>query len=93
MLRSDFARRAFSGRPNRPLIRAENLIASLPDPPDWLLDFAVHVSTRFDVGSQGRPGAAGDVARLPGHPVLPGAAYEIPARTAGEAYLAVDGEL
>jgi hypothetical protein len=30
------------------LTRAENLIASLPDPPDWLLDFAVHVSTRFN---------------------------------------------
>ncbi|GIF08959.1 site-specific integrase [Actinoplanes siamensis] len=30
------------------MTRAENLIASLPDPPDWLLDFAVHVSTRFN---------------------------------------------
>jgi hypothetical protein len=30
------------------LTRAENLIARLPDPPDWLLDFAVHVSTRFN---------------------------------------------
>lgn len=38
----------FQRRPERPLIRAENLIASLPDPPEWLLDFAAHVSTRFN---------------------------------------------
>ena len=27
---------------------AGHLMTSLPDPPAWLLDFAVHVSTRFN---------------------------------------------
>ena len=33
--------------PDRPFIRAENLIARLDQPPPWLLDFAAHVAARF----------------------------------------------
>lgn len=34
--------------PDRAFIRAENLIADLPDPPRWLADFAAHVAARFN---------------------------------------------
>ena len=38
----------FQRDPNRPLIRAENLIARMSNPPDWLLDFAAHLAARFN---------------------------------------------
>lgn len=52
----------YQRQPDRTLTRAENLIASLPDPPDWLLDFAVHVSTRFNAGRAS--GLVSELARL-----------------------------
>ncbi|MEV7230915.1 hypothetical protein AB0M79_28415 [Polymorphospora sp. NPDC051019] len=37
-------------QPDRALIRAENLIGRLSEPPEWLLDFAAHVAARFNPG-------------------------------------------
>lgn len=34
--------------PDRPFIRAENLITRLSEPPAWLLDFTAHVAVRFN---------------------------------------------
>jgi site-specific recombinase XerD len=37
-------------QPDRTLIRAENLMGRLSEPPAWLLDFAAHVAARFNPG-------------------------------------------
>jgi len=39
--------RCWQRHPDRPFARAENLIASLADPPGWLRDFAAHAAAGF----------------------------------------------
>src|SRR6478609_6845216 len=39
--------RCFQRDPDRPMVRAEHLIAELPDPPEWLQGFVVFLAARF----------------------------------------------
>jgi hypothetical protein len=42
--------RCWQRHPGRPFIRADNLIARLPEPPPWLRDLAAHLAARHCVG-------------------------------------------
>lgn len=63
--------RCFEADPDRPLVRGEHLIATLPDPPPWLGDFVFFLAARYAptraaelVGNLGR--LLGD--EYPNHP-------------------------
>lgn len=79
--------RCFEADPERPLVRGEHLIATLPDPPPWLGDFVLFLAARYApnraaelVGNLGRllhdehpnhPQALLDRARRPGRSIGP----------------------
>ncbi|QYB00063.1 integrase (plasmid) [Rhodococcus sp. USK10] len=72
-------------RPQRPYTRAENLLAELDDPPNWLWDFTIHVSSQYSPEHATRlvsqlgallrtepramPQTLLDRARIPGHSI------------------------
>lgn len=79
--------RCFEADPDRPLVRGEHLIATLPDPPPWLGDFVLFLAGRYAptraaelIGSLGQllhdehpnhPQALLDRARRPGRSIGP----------------------